>query len=86
MIIAGSFGHGTWAGTRYVMSPAFLELPEAKARGAPECLVKTDVVRDTPQAIRLIVVRNIPSNVPTPTAYRKLLKRLAKLFRGGLDR
>jgi hypothetical protein len=68
MIIAGSYGHGTWAATRYVMSPAFLALPEAKARGALECLVKTDVMRDTPQAIRLIVVRTIPSKVAAATA------------------
>lgn len=43
MIIAGSFGHGTVAGTRYATSPAFLALPTSEARHAFECLVKTDV-------------------------------------------
>ncbi|MBZ5510011.1 MAG: hypothetical protein LAN70_02465 [Acidobacteriia bacterium] len=75
MIIAGSFGHGTWAATRYVISPAFLALREAKAQGPLECLVKTEVVRDTPQAIHLIVARSIRCgairmNRPTPPAAR----------------
>jgi hypothetical protein len=59
MIIAGSFGHGTVAGERYVTSPAFLALPASKARDAFECLVETNVVRDAPQAIRLTVMRSI---------------------------
>ena len=66
MIIAGSFGHGTIAGTRYVTSPAFLALPASKARGALECLVETDVVRDAPQSIRLMVARPIRTNTTVP--------------------
>lgn len=64
MIIAGSFGHGTVAGTRYAMSPAFLGLPTSRGQDAFECLVETDVVRDAPQAIRLVVARKIPTHNP----------------------
>ncbi len=66
MIIAGSFGHGTVAGTRYATSPAFLKLPASRASGALECLVQTDVVRDAPQSIRLVVARNILTNTAAP--------------------
>ena len=59
MIIAGAFGHGTLAGTRYVTSQEFLALPAVGARSAFECLVETDVVRDAPQAIRLVVARSL---------------------------
>jgi hypothetical protein len=65
MIIAGSSGHGTVAGTRYAISPAFLSLPISKARDAFECLVETDVVRDAPQAIRLLVAGSIPTHNST---------------------
>lgn len=59
MVIAGSFGHGTWAGTRYVTSAEFLKLKELKKRVPIECFVETDVVRDTPQGIRMLIVRTI---------------------------
>lgn len=59
MIIGGSFGHGTLAGTRYVTSPEFLGLPVSKAGEALECLVKTDVIFDEPQAIRNVQARSI---------------------------
>jgi hypothetical protein len=65
MIIAGSFGHGTLAGTRYVTSPAFLTLPVSKARDAFESLVETDVVRDAPQAVRLVIARSIQTGTAT---------------------
>jgi hypothetical protein len=61
-----SFGSGTWAATRYLISTTFLALRGSKARESFECLVETDVVRDTPQAIRPIVVRSMPRGVATP--------------------
>lgn len=62
MLIAGCYGHGTWAGARYVGSKEFLELPQIKDGGTFECLIKTDIVRDTPQAIHMIAIRKIKSN------------------------
>ena len=77
MIVAGSFGHGTWAGTRFVTSPAFLALPQSRAQHALECLVKTDVVGDTPQRIQLEVVRSIETEtlLPPPDAASRKKKR-----------
>lgn len=63
MILAGSFGHGTWAATRYVTSLEFLNLPISNTLNALEYLVSTDVVKDTPQAIHLIVGRSFQTNV-----------------------
>ncbi len=58
LIIAGAFGHGTWAAARYLISPEFLR-KQAAISGFLECLVETDIVRDTPQQIRPVVVRPI---------------------------
>jgi hypothetical protein len=61
MIMAGSYGHGTLACTRFAFLPEFLALRGAKSKNPFECLVKTDVVLDAPQAIRLILLRSIQS-------------------------
>jgi hypothetical protein len=57
MIMAGSFGQGTLAAVRYLSSQEFLKLPVSKKEGTLECLVKTDVVRGSPQAVRPLIVR-----------------------------
>lgn len=59
LVIAGSFGFGTWAGIRFAMSRKFVENPIASSNKALECLVETDVVYGTPQDIRLIILRPI---------------------------
>lgn len=59
LLIAGSFGYGTWAGVRYVTSQAFLDHELVKAGSAVECLIRTDIFRDTPQAIELVTLREI---------------------------
>lgn len=57
LLIAGSFGYGTWAGVRFALSKRFLD-DAIVANGKPiECLIETDIVRGTPQDIRLIVLR-----------------------------
>ena len=56
LIIAGSFGHGTWAAARYVMSPEFLG-SQAATYDSLEGLIETDIVMDTPQQIRPLVLR-----------------------------
>ncbi|HEY2498384.1 MAG TPA: hypothetical protein VGK24_15070 [Candidatus Angelobacter sp.] len=68
MLIAGCYGHGTLAGARYVSSPEFLTLPQVQDGGKSfECLIKTDVMRDTPQAIHLIDIRKIENIAATKT-------------------
>jgi hypothetical protein len=57
LILAGSFGHGTLAAARYATSQEFLKQEVVKAGQPLECLVETDVVRDTPQKIRVKVLR-----------------------------
>jgi hypothetical protein len=59
MLIAGSFGYGVWAGVRFVASEAFLDNELVKAGTAIECLIKTDIFRDTPQNIRSIALREL---------------------------
>ena len=58
VILAGSFGHGTWAATRHVTSNDFLEKSKTLRRAPIECLVETDVELDTPQKIRPLLLRN----------------------------
>jgi hypothetical protein len=80
LIIAGSFGYGTWGAERHVTTGEFLTQWESirnsarKARRfshtnrsvaqpAIECLVETDVERDTPQAIRRLLLRKLTKTV-----------------------
>lgn len=55
LIVAGAFGHGTWAGVRFAISKEFLR--QAREGGGPsiECLIEADIVRDTPQAPRIVI-------------------------------
>lgn len=59
LVIAGSFGYGAWAGIRYAISKQFIE-NEFVIQGKPlECLIEADIVRGTPQDIRLVTVRSL---------------------------
>jgi len=69
LILAGSFGHGTLAAARYAISQEFLKQEVVKAGQPLECLVETDVVRDTPQKIRVKVLRPLEEDGSSkPTA------------------
>ncbi len=58
---AGSFGYGTWACVRHVLSSEFLT-NSLVARGANlECLIEADILWETPQRIRAHIVRELPS-------------------------
>jgi hypothetical protein len=59
LLVAGSFGFGTWAALRYVMSKSFLEDPLVRTGRPVECLIETDVLRASPQAIRRVVLREL---------------------------
>ena len=59
LYVAGCFGYGTWAGVRFLLSDEF-QKEKLFAKGKPfECLVETEVVRDAPLNIRLIVLREL---------------------------
>ena len=57
LVIAGSFGYGTWAGVRFATSREFLEHDLVRTGARVECVIEADVVRETPQNVRLRVVR-----------------------------
>lgn len=59
MIIAGSFGFGTWAGVRFATSKSFMNDSIASNGSPVECLIKTDVLLQTPQKIEPITIREI---------------------------
>jgi len=61
MLIAGSFGYGTWAGCRFVMSQEFLAHPLAVRQSPMECLIHVDLFRETPQRITPIAIRELAS-------------------------
>lgn len=61
MLIAGSFGYGTWAGCRFIASPEFLGHSLTVAHSPIECLIHVDVFRETPQRIKLIALRELPA-------------------------
>jgi hypothetical protein len=59
LLIAGSFGYGTWAGVQYVTSPSFLEASQSERVRSFELLVEADVVFGQPQAITKIAYRQL---------------------------
>ena len=59
LLVAGSFGYGTWAGIRYAISKPFIDNPVVSTGKPIECLIKADIVRDTPQNIRVVALRTL---------------------------
>ncbi len=59
LLIAGSFGYGVWAGVRYLKSKEFVADPIVSSGKSFECLVEVDMVLDTPQNIKPIVLREL---------------------------
>jgi hypothetical protein len=57
LVIAGSWGYGTWAGARFTSSKEFIEDPVVLDSKSFECLIETDVVLRTPQDIRVVFLR-----------------------------
>lgn len=58
LIVAGSSGYGSWAGTRLITEPSALD--GTAASGEPfECVFSTDVVDRSPQATEPLVIRTL---------------------------
>ncbi len=65
LIIAGSFGYGTWAGAKLARSAQFLRDPLV-SEGLPiECLYKTEVIGGMPQQPQVISLREITRHAKT---------------------
>jgi len=56
-ICAGSFGYGTWAAVRFLLSSAYLHHPLGKTEA--EFLLETDVLWSAPQEAKLMVSREL---------------------------
>ena len=54
LLIAGSLAYGTWAGIRFAVSKQFMRDTVSSTDSSIECLIETDVLRGTPQHIRLL--------------------------------
>jgi hypothetical protein len=54
---AGSFGYGTWACVRFLLSEGFLDHPLSVERAEAEFLIEAEVLWETPQRVRLHVAR-----------------------------
>jgi hypothetical protein len=64
LLIAGSFGYGTWAGTQFAISRQFTKNKIVLKSESVECLVEADVVLKTPQNIRPLFLRKIEIDSP----------------------
>jgi hypothetical protein len=68
LVIAGSWGYGTWAGARFAISKEFSEDPVVLDGKSFECLIETDVVRRTPQDTRVVFLRPLEDEkIASPT-------------------
>lgn len=59
MILAGAFGYGTWAAVRLLASPAFHKSSKRVLKGPFECLIRTEVIGDTPQRTTVAELRSV---------------------------
>ncbi len=60
VLAAGSFGYGTWASVRFMLSTDFLSHALVKSSNQAEFLIETEVLWETPQHIRLHIARALP--------------------------
>ena len=59
IIVAGSFGYGTWAGIKLARSKQFLRASLISQGAAVECLYKTQVINEIPQEPEISIIRQI---------------------------
>jgi len=68
LIIAGSSGYGTWAGTRLITEPSALDETAASGHSF-ECVFTTDVLDRNPQATEALVIRKLNQDGNRPEAH-----------------
>jgi hypothetical protein len=59
LLIFGGYGYGSWAGARFTKSDKFLGAPPVSDGKDIECLIETDLVRETPQEAKIVILREI---------------------------
>jgi S-layer family protein len=59
LLIAGNFDYGTWAGVRFTMSKEFIENKLVTSGKPIEALIETDILRGSPQSIRLVFLQEL---------------------------
>ena len=59
IIIAGSFGYGTWAGIKLARSKPFLRDRRVRKGRAIECLYSTTIINEIPQQPKIEILREI---------------------------
>lgn len=62
LISAGSFGYGTWACVRYILSEDFLTNSLVEKGLNIECLIETDVLWGVPQRVKAHILRELPDS------------------------
>ncbi len=63
LLLYGSFGYGTLAAVRFTQSDQFLREENVATGKSIECLIETDIVRGTPQEIRVRALRRLNTSV-----------------------
>lgn len=59
--VAGIHDYGTWAALRFVLSTEFIRHPLVREGKTVEALIKTDILKGTPQNVGLIGLRELSS-------------------------
>lgn len=61
LLCAGSFGYGTWACVRFILSEVFLDNPGVVKGAGVEFLIETDILWEAPQHIKAHIIRELKS-------------------------
>jgi hypothetical protein len=64
MLLFGCYGYGTWAAARFSKTGSFLDTPTVAAQRGVECILETEVINDTPYAIKPVVIRQGAAKEP----------------------
>jgi hypothetical protein len=63
IIFCGSYGYGTWAAVRYAQSREFFRHVPKDSKSL-ECVLAVQVVAETPQGIRMELLRSVSDSAP----------------------
>lgn len=63
IIVAGTYGYGTWAAAKLLRSPQFLASKPVKRGCDVECLSKAEIIKEVPQEPEILIVRPIPEEI-----------------------
>lgn len=61
LLVFGTYGFGSWAGIRFLLSRQFRESNDLLEGEFVECLVESEIVKGTPQQPKMITMRPLPT-------------------------